>query len=317
MLQKTLYWTGRTMVGSYAHTMLRMDVHYHTPLPAGAKIIALNHPTTTDPFLSTMLAGERVNILVSETLFKVPVFGGYLRRSGHIPVVVGSGRTAFDEARRLLLAGGTIVIFPEGAISPPEGGFQKAHSGTARLALLTGAPVIPVGIHLLRERIRYIHTTVDDQPEVARWYFRGPYAMTVGVPLYFRGDVEDHAYVQAITTHIMDSIMVLSAQGEKRLAEKAASRPRKDLRLQVRQASESTARLWAGLAREARHQQIQRKLRLNAPRFDAQVVVLQRAVNVFELFEGEVTRLVGGFVGDKFRARAQRFGQTLASTVQQ
>ncbi len=55
----------------------------------------------------------------------------------------------------------------------------------ARLALSTGAPVIPVGIGLDRARIHLIETLVDGAIEVGTWYFGGPYAMTVGEPLHF------------------------------------------------------------------------------------------------------------------------------------
>ena len=83
------------------------------------------------------------------------VLGRYLRAAGHIPVITGNGRAAFEEAKRLLGAGQTVTIFPEGSISPLEGGFYPARTGVARLALSTGAPVIPVGIHLDRERIQH------------------------------------------------------------------------------------------------------------------------------------------------------------------
>ncbi|MBZ0290096.1 MAG: 1-acyl-sn-glycerol-3-phosphate acyltransferase [Anaerolineae bacterium] len=217
MIAKSLYWSGRLMVNGYARSMFQMDVLFRAALPDGPKIIALNHPTTIDPFLTTVLLKEQAHILISESLFKVPMFGAYLRRSGHIPVFTRNGGEAFREAQRLLHAGKTIVIFPEGALSPVSGGHQNPHTGTARLALSTGAPVIPVGIELARERIRFMHTTIDDQPETAQWYLRGPYAITVGVPLYFKGDVENHDYVLAVTDQIMGSIMHLAAHSKTRM----------------------------------------------------------------------------------------------------
>jgi 1-acyl-sn-glycerol-3-phosphate acyltransferase len=196
-----------------------MDVVRHAPLPDGPKIISANHPSTTDPFLILTLASEQVSILISETLFKVPLFGRYLRQAGHVPVVPGNGRAAFEKARQLLDAGRTVAVFPEGAISPLDGGFHRPHTGAARLSLITGTPVIPIGIHLQRERMRLIETVVDGKPEVGTWYLRGPYAMTVGNPMRFTGDVEDRAYVRSASERTMQHIAHLAHQSARRIRE--------------------------------------------------------------------------------------------------
>jgi 1-acyl-sn-glycerol-3-phosphate acyltransferase len=218
-------WFGRAAMSLYAWAMLDMDVHYHAPLPAGPKIIAANHPTTIDPFLLLTLVSEPMSILVTGMCFKVPVFGRYLRLAGHVPVVSGNGRAAFEEARRLLQAGRTVGIFTEGTLSPIEGGigFDRPRTGTARLALSTGAPVIPVGIHLHREGIRFADVKLDDVSAVARWYLRGPYAMTVGRPVCFEGNVEDRDYVQSVSERVMQRISSLSHESARRL--QASRRP--------------------------------------------------------------------------------------------
>jgi 1-acyl-sn-glycerol-3-phosphate acyltransferase len=212
-------WFGRAVMRLYTWAMLDMDVQYQAPLPAGPKIIAANHPTTIDPFFLLTLVSGPMSILVTGMCFKAPVFGRYLRLAGHVPVVSGNGRAAFEEARQLLQAGRTIGIFTEGALSPIEGGigFHKPRTGTARLALSTGAPVIPVGIHLHREGIRYVDTRLDDVSAVARWYLRGPYAMTIGQALRFEGDVEDRDRVRAISDRIMRRIASLSHESARRL----------------------------------------------------------------------------------------------------
>ena len=220
MLNQALYQFGRPVVGLYARLMLNMDVLWHVPFPEGPKIIAPNHPSTTDPFLITLLSPEHTSILINETLFKVPMFGRYLRLAGHVPVVHGNGRVAYEEARRLLGVGRNVVVFPEGAISPLDGGFHKPHTGVARLALSAGAPVIPVGIHLQRERMRLVETMVDGRPEVGTWYLRGPYAVTVGEPMLLGGDIEDREYVRSTTKRIMRHIVWLAQQSVHRLNQK-------------------------------------------------------------------------------------------------
>ena len=111
--------------------LLGMDVEYHAALPAGPKIIAANHPTTTDPFFLMTVVSEQMSILVTELAFEVPVFGDYLRAAQHIPVILAKAALAFEQARRRLVTGRTIGIFPEGALSPLAGGLGF-HPGAYR-----------------------------------------------------------------------------------------------------------------------------------------------------------------------------------------
>jgi 1-acyl-sn-glycerol-3-phosphate acyltransferase len=208
---------GRWLIKLAMPWLFRMDIVRQSPLPPGPKIIAPNHPSTTDPFLILPLVREPMSILIDERLFKVPIFGQVLTQSGHIPVVPGKGRAAYETALRLLESGRNIGIFPEGAISPLRGGFHRPCTGAARLALNTGAPIIPVGISLKRERIRLIETEIDGETTVGTWYLNGPYAMTVGEPLYLQGDIEDHAYVREASSYLMQCIVGLAYDSAKRM----------------------------------------------------------------------------------------------------
>lgn len=214
-MKGTLYNAGKRAVGIYANTMLDFKAVYHSPLPNGAKLVIANHPTTLDPFLLTLISDKPMSIMVHETLFKVPLFGRYLRAAGHIEVVMGSGMAALSAAIRQLEIGRTVAIFPEGGLSPATG-LAKAHSGAARLALATGAQVIPVGIGLDPSRIRPLHIQVDGNPEMARLY-RGAYRMTIGKPTIYSGDVNDWNYVDSVTRQMMESVSALMCESESRL----------------------------------------------------------------------------------------------------
>ncbi len=214
---------GRNLSRLYAGLALETDVVWRGPLPAGAKIIAANHPATTDPFLMMGLAGEPVYILITNMCFQMPALGRFLRGAGHIPVVAGSGRAALDAALDLLANGKTVGIFPEGALSPLEGGACPAHTGVARLAIASGAPVIPVGIALDREHITFFEARGGGQVETARLYLSGPYAATGGAPLRFSGDLEDRALVRAAASRVMTEIMRLANQSALRLRAAYAS----------------------------------------------------------------------------------------------
>jgi 1-acyl-sn-glycerol-3-phosphate acyltransferase len=189
---------------------IKMDIERQVALPAGAKIIAANHPTTTDPFVMMGLTDEPIYILITNMCFRMPVLGRLLQGAGHIPVVVGNGRVAFDAGVELLREGKTVGIFPEGALSPLQGGLCQGHTGVTRLALAGNAPVIPAGIALDPEHIVLTEARGGDQMETARIYLGGRYAVTTGLPVHLEGNLEDRAYVKAATCHIMDAIAGLA-----------------------------------------------------------------------------------------------------------
>jgi len=172
------------------------------------------------------LTPEPISILITEMCFQVPVLGQFLRQAGHVPVIDGKGRTAFDKAAKLLKAGHTVGIFPEGALSPLAGGVCPPHTGVARLALSTGTPIIPVGICLQREHIRFRETTVGGKTEIARFYLQGPYAVTIGEPMRFEGNVEDRQHVRSVSERIMQRIACLACESERRMHKSQAFDPR-------------------------------------------------------------------------------------------
>ncbi len=198
------------------NTLLHMDMEQKTPLTAGAKIIAPNHPSFCDPFIIAALLNQRSYILITDVMFQVPIASAYLRRLGHIPVKAGSGQQAIDTALEHLAAGHTILIFPEGKNSPKEGGYEKEHTGVARLALESGASVYPVGIYLQRDLLLSKTSIVEGQVKPVNWYIRGPYAVTMGNPMDFSGDVEDRNLVKDVAHQIMLKIMTLAAESQKR-----------------------------------------------------------------------------------------------------
>lgn len=225
MSRALLYRVGRGIVNIFARRLLRLDVVYQAKLPAGAKIIVPNHPTTLDPFLMTLLTEERVYILITESAFKAPLLGAYLRHTGHIPVISGQGTSALAAAVRLLKAGETVVIFPEGCLSPLDGSCSRAHTGAVRLASLTGAPIIPVGIQLESEHIRHVNTgitTADGKTETARLYLRGRYAITIGAPMRLVVGAEERARVVELSEQMMTRIHHLSRQSAYRIQTAAA-----------------------------------------------------------------------------------------------
>jgi 1-acyl-sn-glycerol-3-phosphate acyltransferase len=216
MLTHLMYFAGRTLLQAYATLMLKMDIYHYEELPVGPKIFVCNHPSATDPFMIHVVSREHVNVLITAKAFGVPLFGWFLRTIREIPVPLEQGSLALDHAQQSIGDGRSVVIFIEGQISPQQGGFWPPRTGAARLALRTGAPVIPVGIFLRRELNVCIRSKVSGLPSLGYWYLRGPYAMTIGQKMKFAGRVEDREYVRHVTEAIMREIRLLSRESEYR-----------------------------------------------------------------------------------------------------
>jgi 1-acyl-sn-glycerol-3-phosphate acyltransferase len=121
----------------------------HIPKTGGA-ILAVNHLSHTDPIVCAHFvydAGRWPRFLGKASLFKVPVFGWIITRVQQIPVERGSV-DASKSLEKLVAAvknGGAVIIYPEGTTTrDPDLWPMRGKTGAARVALATGAPVIPI-----------------------------------------------------------------------------------------------------------------------------------------------------------------------------
>lgn len=192
---------ARAAAWAYAHLALRTSIHWEAPLPEAPYLLAVNHPTSSDPFLVLAALGVRARCLLQGNLFDLPVLGHYLRAVGHVPVVEGEGRRAFDQALARLRGGDSVAIFPEGCLST-SGSLQRLRSGAARLALSAQVPVVPIGVWPGREGIHCVAHRVGEKIEHARWCLGGAYALTVGAPLWLTGDTDDRDAVAVASGQI-------------------------------------------------------------------------------------------------------------------
>ena len=130
-------------------------------------IVVANHSTEIDPVtvaLPIFNNGVFPRFLAKDSLFRAPVLGYIMRKMAHIPVIRGSvdARKALITARKVVEAGGAVVIYPEGTTTgDPEGWPMQARTGAARLALATGAPVVPVAHWGDEQILGYDYETVD------------------------------------------------------------------------------------------------------------------------------------------------------------
>jgi 1-acyl-sn-glycerol-3-phosphate acyltransferase len=116
----------------------------------GGAIIVANHISHADPLVSAHYiydAGRWPQFLGKASVFKVPVIGQLIRNAKQIPVERGTVDAArsLDSLIEAIKAGGTVIIYPEGTTTrEPDLWPMRGKTGAARLALATGAPVIPV-----------------------------------------------------------------------------------------------------------------------------------------------------------------------------
>jgi glycerol-3-phosphate dehydrogenase (NAD(P)+) len=121
----------------------------------GAMIVASNHRSFLDPFVIAVSLPWRkpMCFVAKRELFEKRWQGWLLSRLGAFPIRRGeSDEEAMTTARMVLERGGTVCIFPEGT-RIRSGSLSTPKRGVGRLALQTGAPVLPVAVHGT-ERVR-------------------------------------------------------------------------------------------------------------------------------------------------------------------
>ncbi len=115
---------------------------------AGGLIVASNHRSFLDPFVIGALLPwrRRIQFVAKVELFEKAWIGWLLSRLGAFPIRRGqSDETAMETARLIVERGGTVIMFPEGT-RHRTGSLGRPRRGVGRLALETGAPVLPVAV---------------------------------------------------------------------------------------------------------------------------------------------------------------------------
>jgi 1-acyl-sn-glycerol-3-phosphate acyltransferase len=176
---------------------------------SGPVIIASNHLSFSDSIFMPLVVPRKVTFLAKSEYFTSPGPKGLLKKLtfialGQVPVDRSGGRrseAALITGLKVLAEGKCLGIYPEGTRSP-DGRLYKGRTGIARLAIESGAPIIPVAM-FNTEKIQPTGTVV---PKVMR------VEMIFGEPMYFEGDSTDLLYLREVTDKIMATIQALSGQ---------------------------------------------------------------------------------------------------------
>ena len=147
------FWFGVAIALLWPFTMFGARVAFtggeHVPRRGGA-LLACNHVSDVDPIYDvafTISHGRMPRFLAKAELWHIPVVRNVMAGGRHIPVQRASTRAAdaYKEAIEALRRGEIVVFYPEGTFTAdPAGWPMKAKNGIGRIALVTGAPVIPV-----------------------------------------------------------------------------------------------------------------------------------------------------------------------------
>ncbi|GAA0407232.1 lysophospholipid acyltransferase family protein [Micromonospora gifhornensis] len=209
-----LYWLLKYVIlGPLLRLIFRPQVEglHHVPA-TGPVILASNHLSFSDSIFTPLIVPRKVTFVAKAEYFTGKGIKGALTKmfftgTGTIPVDRSGGqaaRAALDTQLKVLRAGGIAGIYPEGTRSP-DGRLYRGKTGVARLALESGAPVVPV-VMLNLDRIQPPGTLL---PRVERVRIR------FGPPLDFSryaGLAGDRFVERAVTDEIMYELMELSGR---------------------------------------------------------------------------------------------------------
>ncbi len=221
-LGATLYAVAAAIVGGVVTVVARLQVAgvrgraaAVRRLPDGPVIVICNHTSYADGVLLALVCrrlGRSARLLATAGVFKAPLVGRAIRRLGFIPVERGSTRAAdaLDAAAAALAAGELVALFPEGRLTrDPEHWPERGKTGAVRLALRTGAPIVPValvGAHRVIGRHRLVRGLISSV------LLRPRVHSAVGVPIDVGALLPGEAtpdQVRRVTDFVMEQLIDL------------------------------------------------------------------------------------------------------------
>ena len=144
-----LYWVIKAILTPILRLAYRVHVEGREHVPRrGPVTLAANHRSFMDSIFLPLVIRRRVTFVAKAEYFDDKKTAWFFRGVGQIPIRREGGSVserALAAATEVLEAGNVFGIYPEGTRTR-DGSLHRGHTGVARLALKTGAPIVPVGL---------------------------------------------------------------------------------------------------------------------------------------------------------------------------
>jgi 1-acyl-sn-glycerol-3-phosphate acyltransferase len=208
-----LYWVIKVILTPILHVCFRPEVEGVENLPEdGCAILASNHTSWMDWIFLPLVSKRRIFFLAKSDYFTESGFKGRMKKAffagtGQVPIDRSGGaasEAALTTGLRILGEGKLLGIYPEGTRTP-DGRLYRGKTGPARMALESGAQVIPVAMIGVFD----VAPPGVKMPRIRR------VAVKIGTPLDFSryaGMADDRFVLRSMTDEIMYEIMQLSGQ---------------------------------------------------------------------------------------------------------
>ena len=205
----SIFWPLAALIIPPVSLIAKIRVSGAEKLPReGSYVLAPNHYSEFDPLIVAVAvwrSGRAPRFMAKESLFKVPVLGWFLHRTGMIPVArtssASSARQTMKQSEELVEHGRGVIVYPEGTLTrDPDMWPMRGKSGAVRLALADGIPLIPMaqwGTQAIMGRY---------QKGLSQWPLRKPVRVLIGDPVDV-SDLRERAGEPAALTEATNRLM--------------------------------------------------------------------------------------------------------------
>jgi len=217
------FWPLAAIVVPAVGYLAKIEIRNKEKLPAkGAFVLAPNHYSEFDPLIvaaAVWRLGRAPRFMAKESLFRVPVLGWLMHKTGMVPVAratsAAAAKQTIEQSRALVKNERGVIVYPEGTLTrDPDLWPMRGKSGAVRLALAGDIPLIPMAQWGTQ------HVMGRYQKGVSLWPPRKRVQVLIGDPVDvsdLSGRAGEQAALNEATNRLMNAITALleELRGEK------------------------------------------------------------------------------------------------------
>jgi len=217
------FWPLAAIVVPAVGYLAKIEIRNKEKLPAkGAFVLAPNHYSEFDPLIvaaAVWRLGRAPRFMAKESLFRVPVLGWLMHKTGMVPVAratsAAAAKQTIEQSRALVKNERGVIVYPEGTLTrDPDLWPMRGKSGAVRLALAGDIPLIPMAQWGTQ------HVMGRYQKGVSLWPPRKRVQVLIGDPVDvsdLSGRAGEQAALNEATNRLMNAITALREElrGEK------------------------------------------------------------------------------------------------------